>query len=157
MSENEEPQLEARLSRLERISALSERLFAVERKLVGSGGAERQAPQPWWRDGRVVTVVAALIAAVLPAVTAVDGLIKNRRDYQRTVLEQQDRIRQTYLDRVLRPGVSEIDQTRLFGLLAKLKSDPEFRSWAEEELRISRSRYEELRKRAVILEATNQQ
>lgn len=124
-------ELEERLCLIEGALKLDERIKSLEETLISKD--KTATANPWWRDSKTVTILGALLAAVIPLVTAIDGILKNARESQRALVEQQDKIRQTYLDRVLKPGITEIEQKRIFSLLAKLKSDSELQQWAQEE------------------------
>lgn len=143
--------LESRLSTVESAFKLDERLKLLETSLVSRGVIK--SGTPWWRDAKTITILGALIAAVLPAITTINGLLQNSRDYQRLLIEQQDKIRQTYLDRVLKPGITEGEQQRIFSLLVKLKSDPEFQQWAQEEFSKATVKIDDLTKEKSSLEA----
>lgn len=148
--------LESRLSQIEVALKLEERLKAVETSLC-SQGLSKAHLTPWWKDAKTVTILGAIIAAVLPLITAINGILQNSRDAQRILIEQQDKIRQTYLDRVLKPGVTEGEQQRIFSLLVKLKSDPEFREWAQEEYTKVIRKVDELTKEKESLEKQNKE
>ena len=134
----------ARLSTLEDIFKLDERLKSIETTLISTGLSPNIVP--WWRNGKTVVVLVGLLTAILPLVTAINGILKNRSDSQRLLTEQQDKIRQTYLDRVLKPGLTEGEEQRIFSLLSRLKSDPELHDWASAELAKTTEKIEELRK-----------
>jgi hypothetical protein len=145
-----------RLSGIENALKLDDRIKSIEAALASKLDASGKTP-PWWRNRTTVTVLGALIAAILPVVSAINGFWQNRRDYQRAVIEQQDKIRQTYLDRVLRTGISEGEQERIFGLLAKLKSDPELQEWAREQRDRATKEVEDLKERESNQEARNKE
>jgi hypothetical protein len=130
--ENETDNLESRLVAIENALKFDERINNIQ-VLLEQRKSTISKPLPWWKNAKTITVLGALIAAVLPLMTAIDGLLKNARDSQRLLLEQQDKIRQTYLDRVLKPGMTEGEQARIFGLLIKLKNDKELQEWALDE------------------------
>lgn len=120
-----------RIEALESALRLDSRLQAVEELIREKTSAVR----PWWRDARTVTVLATLTAAILPILTWINNAYSSSRESRRLLIEQQERIRQTYLDRVLRPGVTEVEQQRVFELLSMLSSDPEMHQWAKQELK----------------------
>lgn len=144
--------IQSRLSSIEAALQLDERLKTIEEKL---SSRTQTKSQPWWRNAKTITILGAFLAAILPAVTAIDGVLKNQRESQRLLLEQQDKIRQTYLDRVLKPGVTEGEQQRIFGLLVKLKSDPEFQEWAADEYNKTTKKLDDLIKEKRTLEEEN--
>ena len=147
-------EVELRLATLENCLKFDERLKMLETELLSRGMIKASAP--WWRDAKTITILGALMAAVLPAITAINGVLQNNRESQRLVVEQQDKIRQTYLDRVLRPGITEGEQQRIFGLLMKLQGDPEFQQWAQEEFQNARAKVDQLKKQKSSLEEENQ-
>ena len=104
------------------------------------------------RDGKIIVVLGVLLTAILPLVTAVNGIVQNKRDSQRQLTDQQDKIRQTYLDRVLKPDLTEGEQQRIFKLLARLSADPELREWARGELAHATQKIEDLKKEKSALE-----
>lgn len=120
-----------RIETLESALQLDSRLQVIEKAFQEKSPAAR----PWWRDAKTVTVLAALIAAVLPLLTWINNVYSSSRESRRLLIEQQEKIRQTYLDRVLRPGVGEAEQQRVFELLSMLSSDPEMQQWAKMELK----------------------
>jgi hypothetical protein len=135
---------------LEGVLSLDERLKSLEAALVSRGMAT--SPTPWWRNGKTVIVLGALITAILPLITAVNGFLQNRGDSQQLLIEQQDKIRQTYLDRVLKPGLTEGERQRILSLLSRLKGDPELQEWAKEELAKTTANLEALRKEQATAE-----
>jgi hypothetical protein len=152
-SDKSPSELETRLSTLESVLKLDERLKSLETTLTSKGVTANVVP--WWRNGKTVVVLGALITAILPLVTAVNGFLQNRRDSQRLLIEQQDKIRQTYLDRVLKSGITEGEQQRIFSLLSRLKGDPELQEWAREEFDKTTKKIEELTKEKASLEEQN--
>jgi len=124
--------IKKRISSLEEKADLLARLQAVEERL-----EDTFSNRPWWFSGKTVTVLVSIVAAIIPIVTAIDGLIKSDREETRVRLQQQDQIRQTYLNRVLAPGIVEGDRERLYRLLRKLSDYPELKEWAQEEYAIS--------------------
>jgi hypothetical protein len=119
-----------RIDILEKALGLDSRLQAVEVAI------KERVPEsrPWWRDSKTVTIIGALIAAVLPLLKFIDESFTSSREYRRQVIEQQEKIRQTYLDRVVKPGVTVYEQKKIFGLLAGVSVDPEMQKWAQGEL-----------------------
>jgi hypothetical protein len=146
--------LESRLTIIENALRLDERLRSIESTLNTRGVANSSVP--WWRNAKTITTLGVLIAAIVPIVTVINGIFQNNRDAQRLLIEQQDKIRQTYLDRVLKPGITEGEQQRIFSLLVKLKGDPEFQQWAQEEFNKAVIKVDELRREKSALEEQNQ-
>lgn len=139
-----------RLDAIENTLRIDERVAAIEAALVAR--AEARSSPPWWRDAKTVTILGGFLAAVIPLMTAIDGWLKNVRDAQHAVIEQQDKIRQTYLDRVLKPGITEIEQQRIFRLLSRLKSDPELQAWAQAEFETASRKVDDLEHEKTALE-----
>lgn len=148
--------LDERLSLIESALKWEGRLSSLETALTSKDKGALPTV-PWWRDSKTITILGALIAAVIPLVTAIDGILKNARESQRAIIEHQDKIRQTYLDRVLKSGITEGEQQRIFSLLSRLKSDPEFQDWAKEEYSKAVQKVDELNKEKSSLEATNKE
>lgn len=146
--------LAQRITTLENVLKLEERLSSLEASLAERSLTSKARPS-WWRDAKTVTILGALLAAVIPLVTAIDGILKNRGEAQKALIEQQDKIRQTYLDRVLKPGIAEDEQQRIFSLLLKLRNDPEFQEWAKEEHDRATAKISELIKEKLGLEEQN--
>jgi hypothetical protein len=145
--------LESRLSNIEAAFNFEDRLKAIEAAVKHRS----TTAVPWWKDKKTVTILGGILATTISVVTAIDGILKNNRDSQRLLMEQQDKIRQTYLDRVLKVGVAEWEQERVFSLLVKLKSDPELQEWAKEQYENISQRIENLRKEKQSLEERNQE
>jgi hypothetical protein len=152
-SDESSSELETRLSTLENILKLDERLKSLEATLTSKGMAVNVVP--WWRNGKTVVILGALITAIIPLVTAINGILQNRGESQRLLIEQQDKIRQTYLDRVLKSGITEVEQQRILSLLSRLKSDPELQEWARTEFAKTSEKIEELKKEKSSLEEQN--
>jgi hypothetical protein len=89
---------DTRLSKLEEALRIDERVESLERSLLQKTLATQKLP--WWRNSKTITILAAMITALLPLLTFIDGSLKNSREAQRLLAEQQDKIRQNYLDRV---------------------------------------------------------
>ena len=120
-----------RMDSLEKALALDSRLQTLETSI------RERAPlsKPWWRDSKTVTVIGALIAAVLPLLKFMDESFRNSREYNRQIIEQKEKIRQTYLDRVVKPDISIYEQQKIFGLLANVSIDREMQTWAKDQLK----------------------
>ncbi len=117
------------MSKLENVLAMDSRLQKLEAAI-----QERVADdKPWWRDAKTVTVLGALIAAVLPLLKFIDDYSRNSRDNRRQVIELQEKIRQTYLEKVLNPGSTPAEKQQIFGLLKELSADTEMQKWANKE------------------------
>lgn len=139
---------EQRMAGLENVLAVDARLTALEEKIQERTAAAR----PWWRDPKTVTILGALIAAVIPLLSFINNSFASARDAHRLLVEQQDKIRQLYLDRVLKTGVTEGEQRKVFELLSHLSSDPEMQLWAKDELTATNATIAELTKQKADLE-----
>jgi hypothetical protein len=146
--------LKTRVAAIEQTFNFDERVKSIEAVLASNRQAA-SAFRPWWRDPKTVTILATLIAAMVPAITVINGVVQTRRDSQRLFIEQQDKIRQIYLDRVLRPGITEDERARTFGLLSRLNTDPELQAWAKEELAKTNEKIEQLKAEKSTLEQSN--
>ena len=100
-----------------------------------------------------VTLLGAFVAAILPLVTAINGYFANQREAARLMAEQQNKVRQQYLDRVLRAGVTEAEQKSIYGLLARLSSDPEMQQWAKDQLNVAEAKVKFLEDQKTAAEA----
>jgi hypothetical protein len=126
----EEPKVEQRILDLEKALALDTRLQALESQIQ----ARTAVSKPWWRDAKTVTILGALITAVIPLLSFINNSFASSRESRRLLVDQQNKIRQLYLDRVFKPGVTETEQRKIFELLSHLSSDPEMQQWANGEL-----------------------
>jgi hypothetical protein len=120
---------EGRLARLEKVLNFDNRIKAIE-----EGYGARKASQPWWQSATIVTLLTATIALIIPAVTAIEAHFKNKGETERLLIAQSHSIRQTYLDRVLKPGLTDIEKYNIFRLLVRLKEDSVIYGWAQENL-----------------------
>jgi hypothetical protein len=134
--------VEEKIGGLENTLALDARVQALETAIQERLPAER----PWWKDAKVVTLLGALIAAILPVATWISNVYASSREANRLLIEQQETIRQKYLERVFRPGITQMEQEEVFGLLARLSSDRELQAWAKDELQRTKDTTNELKK-----------
>jgi hypothetical protein len=125
--------LEERMTRLDDALALDSRLQQLE-KVIRERVSEKKAwwrDKIWWRDKANVAILAAFISAILPAATWIQNVYTNHREYSRQILDQQEKVRETYLEKVLKPGVTISEQQQIFGLLKELSADREMQRWAQ--------------------------
>ncbi|MDP2311663.1 MAG: hypothetical protein Q8P41_02065 [Pseudomonadota bacterium] len=80
--------------------------------------------------GTVVTVAPALLTGVISS-------YGNERDETRLRIEQQDMIRQKYVDRVVSAGQSPEERLRILRLLYHLDEDKVLQGWARAELELA--------------------
>jgi len=92
--------------------------------------ALRGGLHPWWRQGRTVTALVALIAAILPITTGIQGLIERQRERDAANITKLAEARDKYLEIVLKEPKSA--QLVLRYLLA-ISEDAKIREWAETE------------------------
>jgi hypothetical protein len=90
----------------------------------------------WWRDPTTITILAALLAAVPPITTAVQGWFQSRSQLELTRSKQAHEIRQKYLDRVL----SEAENRRVLQFLVAVEDDEKLKAWAQAELKSTEQR-----------------
>jgi Protein of unknown function (DUF3761) len=134
--------VEEKIGGLEKTLALDARLQALEAAI-----KERlPATRPWWKDAKVVTLLGALIAAILPVATWISNVYASSREANRLLIEQQETIRQKYLERAFRPGITQMEQEEVFGLLARLSSDRELQAWAKDQLQRTKDTTNDLKK-----------
>jgi hypothetical protein len=75
---------EDRIAALEEALQLDSRLDALEARI-----RDRASPVgPWWRDARTVTILGALIAAVLPVLSFINNAFTSYRESRRLFVEQ---------------------------------------------------------------------
>jgi hypothetical protein len=84
---------------------------------------------PWWRKASSVTVITALIAAVIPVTAAVQGYYQKQKELALEEAKQSEQMRTGYLDRLK----DEKAMVRILRFVAATSPDPVMRSWATEE------------------------
>ena len=123
-------ELNKRLDTLGRQLDLEEKLVALEERLAASSGRDR----PWWRSPKAVTTLGAIIAAVIPLNTAIQGWWSSYRDLQTKQLNQSHEVRRAYIDRVLEPQLGAENRKLIFEILAEFDDEPALQSWATKNL-----------------------
>ena len=95
---------------------------------------------PWWRKSSTVTLIAAILAAIMPATTAVQGHFQKERELaleekkQRHAMDlererQTEQIRNAYLDRLKNEG----ELVRTLRFVEATNTDLAMRTWATTE------------------------
>jgi hypothetical protein len=85
---------------------------------------------PWWRNGKWITALTAILAAVVPATTAVSGCYTQRLQVELATVEQTEKIRSSYLDRL---KGDPIEGQRILRFLIETTLDDRMREWAKGE------------------------
>ncbi|MFZ5480485.1 MAG: hypothetical protein ACOZNI_27230 [Myxococcota bacterium] len=114
-------------------------------------------PVPWWRDGKWVTTLTAIVSLVTGVVTTVDTIEDNKAEREMKRAEQLNARRVAWVDRALSTTLSEGEQRRVLRLIRALKTeDGELSAWAEGELTDVEKRVAELEKErdALVAERT---
>jgi hypothetical protein len=84
---------------------------------------------PWWRNGSLVAALTAIIAAVLPATTAIEEHYRTKRELALEESKQANDIRTSYLDRLDKPGA----RLRTLRFVLATTDDATLKAWAEAE------------------------
>jgi len=87
--------------------------------------------KPWWRRGSIVASMTAIIAAVLPVTTAIQGHYEKERELLLQESKQAHEIRTSYLDRLDKPGA----KLRTLRFVEATTTDEALRLWAQSEKR----------------------
>jgi len=90
-------------------------------------------PIPWWKNGRVITVLGSILAAVMPVTTFVGGYLHQQTELELNAQQQRHQIRMDYLDRALNPKLVEAEREKVFSLLAVVTDQPDLQKWAIEQ------------------------
>lgn len=88
---------------------------------------------PWWKNGRVITVLGSILAAVMPVTTFVGGYLHQQTELELNAQQQRHQIRMDYLDRALNPKLAEAEREKVFSLLAVVTDQPDLQKWAIEQ------------------------
>jgi len=120
-----------RIAAVEQRLGLEDRIDAIEQRLIDHGRVPAQA---WWRSRKGAIAVAAYVTAMVPILSFVQAEIGRRSEWRRFTWEQQAGTRQDFLDRAMRPGLTEAEQQRIFSFLSKLDADGPLQLWAQEQL-----------------------
>lgn len=87
------------------------------------------AKPPWWRNGKLIATLTTVVAAVVPASTAIQGYYRNRRELALQESKQAHEIRTSYLDRLDKPG----SRLRTLRFVLATTDDAVLKAWAEAE------------------------
>jgi hypothetical protein len=98
---------------------------------VKNSSAESKHTVVWWQNTAIVGLLVAIVAAVPPVTSGVQGYFnaKNQLDLERA--KQTYEIRQKYLDRVL----SDAQDQKVLQFLVAVEEDQKLKSWALERLK----------------------
>ena len=106
----------------------------------------------WKLGGWFFSFVTLAISLIIPAVTAITAYFNNERDYNRAIIEQQNQIRQNYLNILFTDKIKPQQEVQIFKLLSKFSSDSELQQWAKEELRMKERNLDSLAKKVGSLQ-----
>jgi hypothetical protein len=87
------------------------------------------AKLPWWRNGKLVATLTAVVAAIVPATTAIQEHYRNRRELALQESKQAHEIRTSYLDRLDKPGA----RLRTLRFVLATTDDAVLKAWAHAE------------------------
>jgi hypothetical protein len=108
---------------------------------------------PWWRKASLITMMTAIIAAVLPITKMIEEHYRNEREFALEVAKEQNELRMAYLDRYDVPG----HRQRTLRFLIATTDDPRLLTWARAELLIVMEEIAVIEKqRAAVLEKIEQ-
>jgi hypothetical protein len=99
-----------------------------------------QLGKPWWRKASIVTMLTAIIAAVVPVTTAIQAHSQQERELALQESKQGHEIRTSYLDRLDKPGA----KLRTLRFVLATTTDPTLKDWAREEMKQVRGELEAL-------------
>lgn len=88
---------------------------------------------PWWKNGRIITVLGSIFAAIMPVTTFVGGYLHQQTELELNAQQQRHQIRMDYLDRALNPKLAEAEREKVFSLLAVVTDQPDLQKWAIEQ------------------------
>lgn len=88
---------------------------------------------PWWKNGRIITVLGSILAAVMPVTTFVGGYLHQQTELELNAQQQRHQIRMDYLDRALSTDLGEAERETVFSLLAVVTDQPDLQKWAVEQ------------------------
>lgn len=94
-------------------------------------GQEREAATPWWRNGRSITAIAALFAAVIPITTVLEGYVEKQRSGALEALKYAEAARESYLDRISK--TTNAERSAVLRFVLATSSDPKLLEWAHAE------------------------
>jgi CheY-like chemotaxis protein len=94
-------------------------------------GQEREPAAPWWRNGRTITALAALFAAVVPITTVLEGYVDKQRSGALEALKYAEAARESYLDRISK--TTNAERLAVLRFVLATSSDPKLLEWAQTE------------------------
>jgi len=93
-------------------------------------------PQPWWRDKVTMTILGAMVAAVAPVTTAIDGCQTSHSELSMAAQQQQHQIRLTYLDRATSSDRGPAEKEAVLRFLSTALAGDPLQDWASAELKL---------------------
>jgi hypothetical protein len=94
-------------------------------------GQERETAAPWWRNGRTITALAALFAAVVPITTVLEGYVDKQRSGALEALKYAEAARESYLDRISK--TTNAERLAVLRFVLATSADPKLLEWAQAE------------------------
>ena len=101
---------------------------------MGQESQERQGTQgsePWWRNGKTITALAALFAAIVPITTVLEGFVEKQRSGTLEALKYAEAAREAYLDRISK--TSNAERLAVLRFVLATSADPKLLEWAQAE------------------------
>jgi len=96
-------------------------------------GASMPIPAlPWWKSGATIATLTAIVAAIVPVTTAVQGWAQKNRELALEDRKQTENIRTFYLERLKVPG----EHLRTLRFVIATTNDSTLRAWAEQEKKV---------------------
>lgn len=129
---HDKPQpLADRLASLKSASEILEaqcKLAELQKKLTETEESTSNLLQPWWRSGRAVTSLAAIVSAIVPLTT----WQQSDREQKMKRLEASFQMRSNYFDTVLKNPHRE---QRVLKFISMTTEDDKMKQWADAELK----------------------
>lgn len=104
--------------------------------------------KPWWRQAGIVTMLTALVAAIIPATTAVQAHFESKRELAIQESKQSHEIRTSYLDRLEKPGT----RMRTLRFVLATTADNQLRMWAQQEMKFVENEILQIDDRIALLQ-----
>ena len=111
--------------------------------LTDAENPDSKSPLTWWKNPATVTLLVAIVAAVPPVTTGVQGYFQATNQQKLEGRKHLHAVRQEYLRHVL----SEKQNRRVLEFLVAVEDDQSLREWAGKELSKTNTRIEESDKR----------
>jgi hypothetical protein len=85
----------------------------------------------WWRNGKTITALAALFAAIIPITTVLEGYVEKQRSGALEALKYSEAAREAYLDRISK--TTNAERLAVLRFVLATSSDPKLLEWAQAE------------------------